>query len=355
MKALSSIFLLTAIVSMHASASAAYAQQQKYVSIFVKQDSAGSVSHFRDAGLNYEFDYPRELAKVSDSEKDLVVKLVGLVNQKHLELKVTRLPDAPDPSIAEQLISSNFQKALPGCSVSGKRNIRFGKGLTFTGTETLFHFHMGDEPFATRIVLFSNRDQTYLISLVSTARDDASAKQTFEQVLSSIQQQSASAQAQKQVKDESWSFDKFSDPSKQISFDYPHGWKQERDPGKEFEVKFHGANKDGLGGELVVSRSERNPGMSTDQFFESYEQIYLKPLKNYQRQSTSHSTFGITRHEGSMTSSTFTAEGHPFRHLTAFFADGKYYYAIVLTGGVWSEREMRGVFDRILASCKVGE
>ncbi|CAN5500130.1 hypothetical protein BH10CYA1_BH10CYA1_39520 [soil metagenome] len=355
MKVISSILSLTAVVSIQSVTDSAFAQQQKYVSIFVKQDSAGSTSHFRDAGLNYEFDYPRGLTKAPDGEKDLIVKLVGLVNQKHVELKFSRLPDAPDLQIAEQLISSIFQKSIAGCSISGKRNIRFGRGLTFTGSETLFHFHMGDQLFATRIVLFSNRGQTYLISFVSTVNDDATDKQAFEYVLSSIQQQSAFAQSQKQVKNESWSFEKFNDPSKQISFDYPQGWKLERDPGKEFEVKFSGSNKDGLGGELVVSRSERNPAMSTDQFFESYEQTYLKPLKNYQRQSTSHSTFGISRHEGSMTSSTFTAEGHPFRHLTAFFAEGKYYYAIALTGGIWSDREMRGVFDRILASCKVGE
>ncbi len=355
MKIIHSILLATVAVAAQSFTVGVCAQQSKYVSIFVKQDSAGAVSRFRDAGLNFEFDYPRSLVKTPDSDKDLIVKLAGIVNQKHVELKISKLPDAPDPRIAEQLLSSNFQKSLPGCIVSGKRDIRFGKGLTFTGSETLFHFHVGDEQFATRIVLFSNRDQTYLISFVSTARDDATAKLAFEQVLSSIQQQSAFVQPKKQASDESWSFEKFNDPSKQISFDYPQGWKQESDPGKEFELKFRGANKDGLGGELVVSRLERNPAISLDQFFETYEQTYLKPLKNYQRQSSSHTTFGITRHEGSMTSSTFTAEGHPFRHLTAFFAEGKYYYAVALTGGIWSEREMRAVFDRILASFKVSE
>lgn len=355
MKKIHSMLLVTVIAFAQCFADVASAQQSKYVSIFVKQDSSGRLSHFRDANLNFEFDYPSGLTKIPDSEKDLIVKLDGLVNQKHMELKFSRLPDAPDPRIAEQLIASNFQKALPGCSVSGKRNIRFGKGLTFTGSETLFHFHLGDELFATRIVLLSNRDQTYLISYVSTAHDDATSKPVFEQVLSSIQQRTASAQPQKRVSDDSWSFEKYSDPSKQVSFDYPQGWKQERDPGKEFELKFRGANKDGFGGELVVSRSERNPAVSIDQFFDSYEQTYLKPLKNYQRQSSSHGTFGISRQEGLMTSSTFTAEGHPFRHLTAFFAEGKYYYAVALTGGVWSEREMRAVFDRILASFKVSE
>lgn len=355
MKIIHYILLASIAVATQSVTHAVCAQQSKYVSIFVKQDSAGAVSHFRDAGLNFEFDYPRSLAKIPDSEKDLIVKLAGLVNQKHVELKFARLPDASDLGIAEQLITSNFQKSLPDCSVSGKRNIRFGKGLTFTGSETLFHFHIGDELFATRIVLLSNRDQTYLVSFVSTAHDDATAKLAFEQVLSSIQQKTAFVQPKKQANDESWSFEKFNDPSKQISFDYPQGWKQESDPGKEFELKFRGANKDGLGGELIVSRLERNPAISLAQFFETYEQTYLKPLKNYQRQSSSHTTFGITRHEGSLTSSTFTAEGHPFRHLTAFFAEGKYYYAVALTAGMWSEREMRAVFDRILASFKVSE
>ncbi|MBS1954182.1 MAG: hypothetical protein JST89_08350 [Cyanobacteria bacterium SZAS-4] len=355
MKTIDVMLLAAFLLCAETFAGDALAQPSKYVSIFVKQDSAGSLSHFKDANLNFEFDYPRALVKMPDSEKDLIVKLGGLANQKHVELKFTRLPDAPDLRIAEQLITSNFQKALAGCSVSGKRNIRFGKGLTFTGSETLFHFRMGDELFATRIVLLSNRDQTYLISFVSTANDDATAKLIFEQVLSSIQQQSASTQPQTQVRSDSWSFEKFNDPSRQVAFDYPQGWKQEHDPGKEFELKFRGANKDGLGGELVVSRLERNPALTLDQFFETYEQTYLKPLKNYQRLSSSHGTFGISRQEGSMTSSTFTAEGHQFRHLTAFFAEGKYYYAVALTGGLWSEREMRSVFDRILASFKVSE
>lgn len=331
------------------------AQSGKYVSIYAKQEVPTNLAHFRDSSINFEFDYPKALNKVADSEKDLIAKLAGVIDQKYVEVKLTKLEEATDLRIAEQIVSSNFQKGLPGCKALSRRDIRFGKGLALTGTEQLFNFKVGDDLYAARVVLFSNRDQTYMFTFIGTASDSLVAKSVFEQVVASISQQSAYSSASRNAHGGGWSFTKYSDHARQVSFDYPEGWKLERDPGKEFEFKFHGANKSGLGGELVVTRLERDPAYTLDQFFETYEQTYLKPLPNYKKLSTTHTTFGVTRHEGSLTSSTFTSEGHNFRHLTAFFADGKYYYAVVLTGGVWSESDMRNVFDRILASFKVTE
>ncbi|MFN8555448.1 MAG: hypothetical protein U0103_28620 [Candidatus Obscuribacterales bacterium] len=331
------------------------AQQGKYVSIYAKQEVPTNLAHFRDSAVNFEFDYPKVLNKVADSEKDLIVKLDGVIDQKHVEVKLSKLEGVTDLRVAEQIISSNFQKGLPGCKPVSRRDVRFGKGFALIGTEQVFNFKVGDELYAARLVLFSNREQTYMFSFIGSVSDNGVAKSVFEQVVASIRQQSPYSVASRSTDSGSLSFTKYSDAARQVSFDYPQGWKLERDPGKEFELKFRGANKSGLGGELVVTRLERNPAYTLDQFFETYEQTYLKPLPNYQKLSTTHTSFGVTRHDGSLTSSTFTSEGHQFRHLTAFFAEGKYYYAVALTGGIWSESEMRNVFDRILASFKVTE
>jgi hypothetical protein len=339
------------VVLLH-TASAAYSEKSKFVSIFARQDLAGSSSHFRDAAVNFEFDYPRTLTKVADSEKDTIVKLGGVIDQRHTEFRLSKLDGAPEPRLAEQFVLANLQKALPGCTLVGKRDIRFGHGLTFSGSDQSFSFRLGDEPYTARVVLFANHDQTYMWTFTCAGRDEATIKPFFDNTLASLRQQSAGSVTTRAA-DNSLTFEKFSDAAKQISFDYPQGWKLERDAGKEFEVKFRGANKTGLGAELTVSRLEHPPGTTLDQYFEIFEQTYLKPLKGYQKLSTTHSTFGITHHDGSLSSSIFTADGHPCRQLTAFFAEGKYYYAIVLTGGIWSEREMRSVFDRILASFKL--
>lgn len=331
------------------------AQQGKYVSIYAKQEVPTNLARFRDSAVNIEFDYPKALTKVADSEKDLIVKLAGVIDQKHVEVKLTKLEGVTDLHLAEQMVSSNFQKGLPGCKPVSRRDIRFGKGLAYTGAEQVFNFNVGDDIYSARVVLFSNRDQSYMLTFIGTARDSAVAKSVFEQVVASIRQQSPYSSTSRAQDAGGWSFSKYNDAARQVSFDYPEGWKLEQDPGKEFEVKFHGANKAGLGAELVVTRLERDPAYTLDQFFDTYEKTYLKPLQNYQKLSTTHTAFGVTRHEGSLTSSTFTSEGHHFRHLTAFFAEGKYYYAVALTGGIWSEREMRSVFDRILASFKVTE
>jgi hypothetical protein len=343
--------IVTCVVLFQA-VSAAYPEQSKYVSIFARQDLAASAAHYRDGAVNFEFDYPRTLIKVVDTEKDTIVKLSGVIDQKHTDFKLSKLEGAPEPKLAEQFVLANMQKGLPGCTLVARRDIRFGHGLTFSGSEQQFNFRLGDEPYTARVVIFSHRDQTFMWTFTCAVRDEATIKPFFDNTLASLRQQSAGSVSTRTV-DNSLTFDEFNDSTKQISFDYPQGWKLERDPGKEFETKFRGSNKAGLGAELTVTRLERPPGYTLDQYFDTFEQTYLKPLKGYQKLSTTHSTFGITHHDGSLTSSTFTAEGHPCRQLTAFFAEGRYYYAIVLTGGIWSEREMRNVFDRILASFKL--
>lgn len=344
--------LVLALASV-ACVNGAFAQQGKYVSIYAKQDSSIKFDRFADSAVNIEFNYPHSLAKTPDADKDSVVKLTGVVDEKHLEVKLSKLQGGPDIKLAEQLIAAEFRKNLPASALVSRRDIRFGKGFTFNGSEQVYDFHVGDQVYTMRVVLFSSGDQTFILSFSNAARGDL--KSICEQMLASVQVRSASSAVSRSTNSESFAFEQFTDPSRQITFDYPQGWKLERDPGKEFELKFRGSNKAGLGAELVVNRLERSPFHTIDQFYEMYEQTYLKPLKNYQKLSTTRTSFGVTRQEGSLTSSTFTAEGHQFRHLTAFFAEGKYYYAVALTGGVWTEREMRNVFDRILASFKITE
>lgn len=121
---------------------------------------------------------------------------------------------------------------------------------------------------------------------------------------------------------------------------------------KELDIKFHGKNEKGLEAELNLSRIDRPPTMSMEQFADTYEQTYLKPLANFRIEATHGSTFGITRDEGLINYCTFLVEGRPMRQANAFFSDSKHYYCVALNTAGWTETEARDLFERVLATVK---
>ncbi len=277
--------------------------------------------HEPESGFN--FSYPKTWKRTNDNEKDTLIKLSGTTEGRYGDFKISKIEDTASASQMKTAVQSMFEQTFAGTAKVEERQIRFGTKLQFTGDELHLTFKMGEAPYRTRMVLFTNQGHNYLFSMICLVSEHAVMQPVFDQILASVHSQSGSvADASLRSKAapgniaavQEWNFDRYTDKSGQVSIVYPTGWKIEnQDPGKEFEVTFRGTNAKKLPAEIVLARSTQDQTMPLDQFINIYEANYLKPLPNFKNETSRHTTFGITHLDGSVRYSSFSSEGHPGR------------------------------------------
>jgi hypothetical protein len=324
------------------------------VNIYAPRESRTAMVPLHEATTNLDFNCPKAWQPLPTTEKDSVLKVGGATDGHYGELKISRIEDVPDVAAAKNIIQSGLERAIPGSSKLEEREVRFGTKYQFTGTDLHLSFTIGEAAYRDRMIFFKDNGHLFIFSFICKNSDYAFMGPVFDQILSSVHHSQGSSVAGSSAAKKELSFERYSDKSGQIAVDYPAGWKFEnRDPGKELDVKFAGANSQGLGAELNLARIDKSPTLSLDQFVDTYEDTYMKDLKDLRRQSSHRTTFGISHVDGQIHYSSFTVNGHPMRQAAAFFADSGHYYCVALNSALWPERESRDLFERVLASVKL--
>ncbi len=324
------------------------------VNIYAARESKVPTVQLHEPSTNLDFTYPKSWQRLPTTEKDSVLKVAGTSDGHYGELKISKIEDVPDISAAKNFIQSGLERAFPGSAKLEEREVRFGTKYQFTGTDLHLSFTIGEASYRDRMVFFSDNGHMFIFSFLCKNSDYALMGPVFDQILSSTHHSQGSSVASSSAAKKELTFERYADKSGQISVGYPAGWKVEnRDPGKELDVKFTGASAQGLGAEMSLARIDKNPTLSLDQFVDTYEDVYMKDLKDLRRQSTHRTTFGISHVDGQIHYSTFTVDGHPMRQAAAFFADSGHYYCVALNTALWPERESRDLFERVLASVKL--
>lgn len=315
---------------------------------------------YREQVTGLEFNYPKVWQAQPKPDKDCLLKISGLLaDSKYGELKITALDNVHDSTVAKTFMESELERALTGYKKVQERRVRFGSRYQYTGSDLVANFRAGEIPLTDRLVFFLDNGRVVCLSFISKTSESGSLQPLFDQMLSSFHRSSKVTQAASGTASSaqtSWSLANYSDKAGQISLGYPQGWKfVNNDIGKDLDVKFTGKNAKGLDAELFVSQVDKHPSMTLDQFSEKFEQTYLTPLKNFRKEASHQSSFGISHNDGTVQYSSFNVEGLPGRQAAAFFGNSKHYYCVALNSVGWTERETRDLFDRVLASIKLGE
>ncbi len=332
------------------------------VNIYAPRQPSVAMATMREPSTGLDFSLPQAWQRATDSEEDQVLKIGGSTSGHFGELKISKFKDKIEIPAAKLLIQSGFEQAFPGTKKLEERTVRFGNRSQFIGSEMHLTFKMGEAIYRDRIVFLILDGHLSTLSLLCLASDSSQMQPLFDQILASMHsgqsttERSSNPSSPKLNALQTWKFSRYTDKTGTMAIDYPAGWKVEAaDPSKENEAKFTGTNTKELGGELVVTKIDRSPEFTLEKFNETYANTFLKPLKDYHKQSTHRTTFGISRLDGIIEYSTFSAEGHPGRQTVVFFSDNHHHHCVALTTMLWSELEARELFNRILSSIKITE
>jgi len=357
-----SALLICASASLLAAGNPALALKSTRPSdIFAPREVRESLTAYHDPTSNFDFDYPRSWQVVADPDKDSLFKISGTTSEgKYGEVKLSVVSSFHDSLLAMNMMEHEMAEKLPQYQKLEERKVRFGSRYQYTGDESKLRFSMGDMSLSDRMIFFADSGSVYCCSFICSAGESSSMEPLFDKILSSLHRtQTAHSKPtltpggpSKQI----WKLVNYTDKTGQVAIGYPDGWHfVNNDPGKELDIKFRGRNDKGFDSELYLSRIDRPPTMSLEQFADFYEQTYLKALANFKCETTHRTTFGISRNDGLVHYCTFSVEGHPGRQANAFFAEGKHYYCVALNTVAWTEPEARDLFERVLSTIKVSE
>jgi hypothetical protein len=335
-----------------------YSNLQSVRNIYASSDSRDAFVVYRDAKSNVSFGYPQGWHVQPD--KDCLAKFNGTSGDGTFgEVRLGMHEGIAEPEAVSHIMLTGLSKALPGFKEVSTDKIRFGNHMQYTGKETLISGKIGEAEMYQRWVFFSTGSNVFSLSFACPADAYKKMLPTFDRVLTTVNGallSPPSSAANSSVGPTSLKMATYSDKAKRITFLYPEGWEvHPGDPGKEVDVKFAGKNSQGMGAELAVSGMLRPPYMSIEQFAATYEDTYLKPLKNCHKLTSKTDTIGLSHNEGVQQSWSFEAEGHKARQSAAFFADSSRYYAIVLTSAYWKDNETEDIFQRVISSVKTSE
>lgn len=325
--------------------------------IFAPAQIRESLNTFQDPTTGLSFCYPKSWKEESD--KDAIVKFNGTTSTGEFgEIKLGHNVGFSDVDAVIKVIGVGLEQLLPGFKKISTEKIRFGDRYQLTGTELIVSFTFNGTPMFNRFIFFVHGGEVQSISFVCQAEQYQKMQPLFDRLLLTVHSTSgsthiASSTGQTSVQSR-WQLKTYSDKSGKISLSYPDGWQlKNNDPGKDLDIKFVGKSADGMGGELFLSRLEMPPGMTLDQFADTFEETYLKPLKDFRKNSTRRSAFGVSREEAIIRDCTFSAEGHRARHDAAFFSSGGQFYCLALNTIYWKEQDCKDLFERVLASVKL--